>query len=162
MVSDVPFGVCVGRSRLVAERGADERLDDAAVTTFYDWLRGEEDYNEFQFARQVSKRYETEHHETLISQKEAQDFLRCLYGYRTSRSPTTCASRSTSLRGLVQRARDGRWCRIGEGSRREFSSATGGANTIARRKCRSTDPARAGARQCGKGSSPRQGSRRLA
>jgi asparagine synthase (glutamine-hydrolysing) len=76
MVSDVPFGVLLSG-------GVDSSLNVALmselmnrpVTTFTIGYEGKEDYNEFQFARQVSERYKTEHHETLISQKEAQDFL---------------------------------------------------------------------------------------
>ena len=76
MVSDVPFGVLLSG-------GVDSSLNVALmselmnrpVTTFTIGYEGKDDYNEFQFARQVSKRYSTEHHETLISQKEAQDFL---------------------------------------------------------------------------------------
>src|SRR5262249_958081 len=36
---------------------------------------GEDDTNEFRFARRVSERYRTDHHETLIDHKQAQDFL---------------------------------------------------------------------------------------
>jgi asparagine synthase (glutamine-hydrolysing) len=76
MVSDVPFGVLLSG-------GVDSSLNVALmselmnrpVTTFTIGYEGKDDYNEFQFARQVSQRYQTEHHETLISQKEAQDFL---------------------------------------------------------------------------------------
>lgn len=76
MVSDVPFGVLLSG-------GVDSSLNVALmselmsrpVTTFTIGYEGKEDYNEFQFARQVSARYKTDHHETLISQKEAQDFL---------------------------------------------------------------------------------------
>ena len=76
MVSDVPFGVLLSG-------GVDSSLNVALmselmnrpVTTFTIGYEGKDDYNEFQFARQVSQRYKTEHHETLISQKEAQDFL---------------------------------------------------------------------------------------
>jgi asparagine synthase (glutamine-hydrolysing) len=76
MVSDVPFGVLLSG-------GVDSSLNVALmselmsrpVTTFTIGYEGKEDYNEFQFARKVSERYKTDHHETLISQKEAQDFL---------------------------------------------------------------------------------------
>ena len=76
MVSDVPFGVLLSG-------GVDSSLNVALmselmtrpVTTFTIGYEGKDDYNEFQFARQVSRRYKTDHHETLISQKEAQDFL---------------------------------------------------------------------------------------
>src|SRR5438552_770010 len=76
MVSDVPFGVLLSG-------GVDSSLNVALmselmsrpVTTFTIGYEGKEDYNEFQFARRVSERYRTDHHETLINGKEAQDFL---------------------------------------------------------------------------------------
>ncbi len=76
MVSDVPFGVLLSG-------GVDSSLNVALmselmsrpVTTFTIGYEGKEDYNEFQYARRIAKRYNTDHHETLISQKEAQDFL---------------------------------------------------------------------------------------
>ena len=76
MVSDVPFGVLLSG-------GVDSSLNVALmselmtrpVTTFTIGYEGKEDYNEFQFARRVSERYKTDHHETLISRQEAQDFL---------------------------------------------------------------------------------------
>ncbi len=66
MVSDVPFGVLLSG-------GVDSSLNVALmselmnrpVTTFTIGYEGKEDYNEFQFAHRVSKRYQTEHHETL-------------------------------------------------------------------------------------------------
>jgi asparagine synthase (glutamine-hydrolysing) len=45
------------------------------VTTFTIGYEGKEDYNEFQFARRISQRYHTDHHETLINRDEAQAFL---------------------------------------------------------------------------------------
>ena len=76
MVSDVPFGVLLSG-------GVDSSLNVALmselmsrpVTTFTIGYEGKEDYNEFQFARRVSRRYATEHHETLIDRVEAQNFL---------------------------------------------------------------------------------------
>jgi asparagine synthase (glutamine-hydrolysing) len=76
MVSDVPFGVLLSG-------GVDSSLNVALmselmsrpVTTFTIGYEGQDSYNEFEFARQVSRRYRTDHHETLITQKEAQDFL---------------------------------------------------------------------------------------
>jgi asparagine synthase (glutamine-hydrolysing) len=76
MVSDVPFGVLLSG-------GVDSSLNvalmselmDRPVKTFTIGYEGKDDYNEFQFARQVSKRYGTDHHETLINRKEMQDFL---------------------------------------------------------------------------------------
>jgi asparagine synthase (glutamine-hydrolysing) len=50
-------------------------LMDRPVTTFTIGYEGEDDTNEFKFARRVSQRYKTDHHETLINHKQAQDFL---------------------------------------------------------------------------------------
>ena len=76
MVSDVPFGVLLSG-------GVDSSLNVALmselmsrpVTTFTIGYEGKEDYNEFQFARRISQRYMTDHHETLIDREEAQSFL---------------------------------------------------------------------------------------
>jgi asparagine synthase (glutamine-hydrolysing) len=76
MVSDVPFGVLLSG-------GVDSSLNVALmselmtrpVTTFTIGYEGKEDYNEFQFARRISDRYRTDHHETLINREEAQNFL---------------------------------------------------------------------------------------
>ena len=76
IVSDVPFGVLLSG-------GVDSSLNVALmselmsrpVTTFTIGYEGKADYNEFQFARRVSERYKTDHHETLINGEEAQNFL---------------------------------------------------------------------------------------
>jgi asparagine synthase (glutamine-hydrolysing) len=76
MVSDVPFGVLLSG-------GVDSSMNVALmsemmsrpVTTFTIGYEGKEDYNEFQFARRISQRYKTEHHETLINREEMQRFL---------------------------------------------------------------------------------------
>ena len=76
MVSDVPFGVLLSG-------GVDSSLNVALmselmsrpVTTFTIGYEGKESYNEFAFARRVSQRYRTDHHETLINGEEAQNFL---------------------------------------------------------------------------------------
>src|SRR5262245_20805522 len=76
MVSDVPFGVLlsggVDSSMNVALMS---ELMSRPVTTFTIGYKGKEDYNEFQFARRISQRYKTDHHETLIDREEAQNFL---------------------------------------------------------------------------------------
>jgi len=76
MVSDVPFGVLlsggVDSSMNVALMS---ELMNRPVTTFTIGYQGKEDYNEFQFARRISQRYHTDHHETLIDRDEMQDFL---------------------------------------------------------------------------------------
>ena len=76
MVSDVSFGVLLSG-------GVDSSMNVALmsemmsrpVTTFTIGYEGKEDYNEFQFARRISQRYKTEHHETLINREEMQRFL---------------------------------------------------------------------------------------
>jgi len=76
MVSDVPFGVLLSG-------GVDSSLNVALmselmtrpVTTFTIGYEGKEQYNEFQFARRISERYRTDHHETFINGQEAQNFL---------------------------------------------------------------------------------------
>jgi asparagine synthase (glutamine-hydrolysing) len=76
MVSDVPFGVLLSG-------GVDSSLNVALmselmtrpVTTFTIGYDGKQDYNEFQFARRISARYRTDHHETCIDGEEAQEFL---------------------------------------------------------------------------------------
>ena len=76
MVSDVPFGVLLSG-------GVDSSMNVALmselmtrpVTTFTIGYEGKEDYNEFQFARRISQRYKTDHHETLINREEMQEFL---------------------------------------------------------------------------------------
>lgn len=76
MVSDVPFGVLlsggVDSSMNVALMS---ELMDRPVKTFSIGYEGKEDYNEFQYARQISKQYKTEHHEALINRKQMQEFL---------------------------------------------------------------------------------------
>ena len=76
MVSDVPFGVLLSG-------GVDSSMNVALmselmgrpVSTFTVGYEGKEDYNEFQFARRISQRYRTDHHETLINRDEMQRFL---------------------------------------------------------------------------------------
>jgi len=76
MVSDVPFGVLlsggVDSSMNVALMS---ELMSRPVTTFTIGYTGKEDYNEFQFARRISQRYKTDHHETLIDRDQMVDFL---------------------------------------------------------------------------------------
>src|SRR5260221_623910 len=63
MVSDVPFGVLLSG-------GVDSSLNVALmselmnrpVTTFTIGYEGKEDYNEFQYARRIAARYQTDHH----------------------------------------------------------------------------------------------------
>ena len=76
MVSDVPFGVLLSG-------GVDSSLNvalmselmDRPVITFTIGYEGQDSYNEFEFARRVSRRYRTDHHETSINRAEMQAFL---------------------------------------------------------------------------------------
>jgi asparagine synthase (glutamine-hydrolysing) len=76
MVSDVPFGVLLSG-------GVDSSLNvalmselmDRPVATFTIGYEGQESYNEFEFARQVSRRYRTDHHERTIDREQMQGFL---------------------------------------------------------------------------------------
>jgi len=79
MVSDVPFGVLlsggIDSSMNVALMS---ELMDRPVRTFTIGYEGKAAYNEFEYARRVSRRYATDHHEILISRDEAQKFLPAL------------------------------------------------------------------------------------
>jgi len=79
MVSDVPFGVLLSGGvdsslnvALMAE------LMDRPVSTFTIGYEGKADYNEFEHARRISRRYRTDHHEATIDRAEMQAFLPAL------------------------------------------------------------------------------------
>lgn len=76
MVSDVPFGVLLSGG---VDSGLNvalmSELMDRPVSTFTVGYEGHEKSNEFIHARKVAERYKTIHHETLINDKEAMDFL---------------------------------------------------------------------------------------
>jgi len=76
MVSDVPFGVLLSGGvdssmnvALMAE------LMDRPVSTFTIGYEGQEETNEFRYARRLSGRYRTDHHESIINHQDAQNFL---------------------------------------------------------------------------------------
>jgi asparagine synthase (glutamine-hydrolysing) len=76
MMSDVPFGVFLSGGidsstnvALMAE------LMDRPVDTFSVGFRDLEKYNELQYARQIAKEFKTNHHEVIIDQKLAFEFL---------------------------------------------------------------------------------------
>jgi len=76
MVSDVPFGVLLsGGLDSSLNVALMSELMDRPVTTFSIGYQGHPDYNEFQFARRVARRFRTEHHEILISRQEVGEFL---------------------------------------------------------------------------------------
>lgn len=76
MVSDVPFGVLLSG-------GVDSSLNvalmselmDRPVTTFTIGYKSHDEFNEFDHARQIAKRYGTDHHEAEIDSDEALAFL---------------------------------------------------------------------------------------
>ena len=93
MVSDVPFGVFLSGGidsstnvALMAEQM------DRPVQTFSIGFRHEERYNELEFARLVSRRYKTDHHEVLIDVADLIDFLPQLVYHQDDRLPILCAS----------------------------------------------------------------------
>jgi asparagine synthase (glutamine-hydrolysing) len=76
MMSDVPFGVFLSGGidsstnvALMAE------LMDRPVDTFSVGFRNLEKYNELGYARQIAKEFKTNHHEVIIDQRMAFDFL---------------------------------------------------------------------------------------
>jgi asparagine synthase (glutamine-hydrolysing) len=76
MMADVPFGVFlsggVDSSTNVALMS---ELMDEPVRTFSVAFRGDERYNELEYARMVARRYGTEHRELLIGQEELEAFI---------------------------------------------------------------------------------------
>ena len=76
MMSDVPFGVFLSGGidsstnvALMAE------LMDRPVDTFSVGFRDLEKYNELRYAQQIAREFKTNHHEIIIDQKDAFDFL---------------------------------------------------------------------------------------
>src|SRR5215471_2024063 len=76
MMSDVPFGVLlsggVDSTAIVAMMS---RMLDTPVRTFTVGFRDDPEYNELDYAREVSREYGTEHHEVIIGQQELLDSL---------------------------------------------------------------------------------------
>ena len=76
MVSDVPFGVFlsggIDSSTNVALMA---RMMDRPVESFSIAFRGENKYNELQYAKLVAEEFHTNHHETEIGMAELMDFL---------------------------------------------------------------------------------------
>lgn len=76
MVADVPFGVMLSG-------GVDSSLNvalmselmDRPVSTFTIGYQQYDDFNEFETARRIAKRYGTDHHERQITTREALEFL---------------------------------------------------------------------------------------
>ena len=76
MMSDVPVGVFlsggVDSSTNVALMS---RLVDEPINTFSIGFTGAEEHNEFDWARRVAKRFETDHREVLIDHQDLWDFM---------------------------------------------------------------------------------------
>lgn len=116
MVSDVPFGVFLSGGidsstnvALMAE------MMDRPVETFSVAFRGEEKYNELQFARTVAKRFGTHHHEIEIGMQDLIDFLPQLIHHQDEPIadpvciPVYYVAKLAKERGVTV-------CQVGEGS----------------------------------------------
>lgn len=76
MMSDVPFGVFLsGGIDSSANVAFMSELMDRPVDTFTVAIRGQEDTNEFQWARNIARRYHTNHHEVVIDDGGFLDLL---------------------------------------------------------------------------------------
>lgn len=76
MMSDVPFGVFLsGGIDSTANVAFMAKLMDRPVDTFTVAIKGQEDTNEFQWARKVSKLFQTNHHEIIIDDGGFLDLL---------------------------------------------------------------------------------------
>ncbi|HZU36264.1 MAG TPA: asparagine synthase C-terminal domain-containing protein, partial [Gemmataceae bacterium] len=120
MVSDVPFGVLlsggVDSSLIVALMS---EMMDRPVTTFTIGYEGKEDYNEFRFARRISERFGTDHHEVRITRKQMQDFLPLLVQVQDEPIADNVCIPLYFLAGLV-RARQTTVVQVGEGADENF------------------------------------------
>ncbi|MBN1446651.1 MAG: asparagine synthase (glutamine-hydrolyzing) [Bacteroidetes bacterium] len=76
MMSDVPFGVFLsGGIDSSANVAFMSELMDRPVDTFTVAIRGQEDTNEFRWARRIAERYHTNHHEVVIDDGGFLDLL---------------------------------------------------------------------------------------
>ncbi len=79
MMSDVPFGVFLsGGVDSSANVALMSELMDRPVRTFTVGFREHEELNELDSAREVAKRFKTDHHEVVIGDREMKDFLPAL------------------------------------------------------------------------------------
>jgi len=145
MVSDVPFGVLLSG-------GVDSSLNvalmselmDRPVTTFTIGYQGEEQTNEFQFARRIAQRYATEHHEALIDHRDAQDFLPLLVELQDEPIADNVCIPLYFLARLV-RERGTTVVQVGEGADENFLGYWW-CEHYRRKQLEVYDPARVGAR----------------
>ena len=76
MVSDVPVGVFLsGGLDSSTNTALFSEFSSEPVKTFSIGFKGQESYNEFQYARKVANRFNTAHHEILIDVDDLVDFL---------------------------------------------------------------------------------------
>jgi asparagine synthase (glutamine-hydrolysing) len=76
MVSDVPFGVLLsGGVDSSLTVGLMAEIMDRPVTTFTVGYERYDELNEFDHAKRIAQRYKTDHHETRINSRDAQEFL---------------------------------------------------------------------------------------
>lgn len=76
MMSDVPFGVFLsGGIDSSTNVALMTELMDRPVDTFSVGFKDLEQYNELSYARRIAKEFTTNHHEIIIDQKDAFDFL---------------------------------------------------------------------------------------
>jgi asparagine synthase (glutamine-hydrolysing) len=94
-------------------------LMERPVTTFTIGYEGEEDTNEFRFARRVSERYRTDHRETLINQRDAQEFLPKLVELQDEPIADNVCIPLYFLAGLVKRSGT-TVVQVGEGADENF------------------------------------------
>lgn len=79
MVSDVPFGVFLsGGVDSSANVALMSELMSDPVKTFSIGFKGQERYNEFVYARQIARRFKTDHHEISIGKQDLVSFLPAL------------------------------------------------------------------------------------
>jgi asparagine synthase (glutamine-hydrolysing) len=76
MMSDVPFGVFLsGGIDSSTNVALMSRHMNRPVETFSVGFRNHEEYNELSYARQVARRFDTNHHEVLIDDRDMHDYL---------------------------------------------------------------------------------------
>jgi|Deesub1362A_J573_1020465.scaffolds.fasta_scaffold00962_15 asparagine synthase (glutamine-hydrolysing) len=76
MISDVPFGVFLsGGLDSSTNVALMSELMDRPVTTFSVGYKGVRASNEFHYAREIANKFNTEHHELFLSQKDVLKFL---------------------------------------------------------------------------------------